>query len=48
MFDWEDEAQENEFQSELERFEKQLQDDTVGFYDAEQIEHFIDYFFVDG
>lgn len=44
MFDWEDEAQENEFQSELERFEKQLQEDTVGFYDAEQIEHFIDYF----
>ncbi len=44
MFDWEEEAQENDFQNDLERFEKQLNEDNVGFYDAEQIEHFIDYF----
>ena len=48
MFDWEDENQENHLNEDIARFEKQLSDNSFGFYDSDTLEGNIDHFLING
>lgn len=48
MFDWEDEEPENFLKDDLERFEKQLVDQSFGFYDSDRLEAIIDHYLING
>ena len=48
MFDWEDENQENRLNDDIARFEKQLADNSIGFYDSDTLEGIIDHFLING
>lgn len=49
MFDWEDDNnQENHLNDDIARFEKQLADNSFGFYDSDTLEGIIDHFLING
>jgi tetratricopeptide (TPR) repeat protein len=48
MFDWEDESHEGHLNEEIERFERELSQDAVGFYDSDRFEGIIDHYLING
>jgi len=48
MFDWEDESQDGHLSEDLERFESQLSENAVGFYDSDRFEAIIDHYLING
>lgn len=48
MFDWEEESQDGHLGEDLERFELQLSQDAVGFYDSDRFEAIIDHYIING
>jgi tetratricopeptide (TPR) repeat protein len=48
MFDWEEEPQDGHLSEDLERFETQLADNAVGFYDSDRLEAIIDHYLING
>ena len=48
MFDWEDENQESRLNDDIAKFEKQLADNAIGFYDSDVLEGIIDHFLING
>lgn len=48
MFDWEDEPQDSHLSEDLERFEAQLAQNSVGFYDSDRLEAIIDHYLING
>lgn len=48
MFDWEDEANENHLNEDLQRFESQLEQGAVGFFDSDRLEAIIDHYLMNG
>ncbi|ASS48912.1 MAG: hypothetical protein A3D31_05750 [Candidatus Fluviicola riflensis] len=48
MFDWEEEPQDGHLSEDLERFETQLAQNAVGFYDSDRLEAIIDHYLING
>lgn len=48
MFDWEEEPQDSHLSEDLERFETQLEQNSVGFYDSDRLEAIIDHYLING
>lgn len=48
MFDWEEESQDGHLSEDLERFESQLAENAVGFYDSDRLEAIIDHYLING
>lgn len=48
MFDWEEESQDGHLSEDLERFEAQLAQNAVGFYDSDRLEAIIDHYLING
>ncbi len=48
MFDWEEESQDNHLNEDLVRFETQLAQNAVGFYDSDRLEAIIDHYLING
>jgi len=48
MFDWEEEPQDGHLSEDLERFEVQLAQNAVGFYDSDRLEAIIDHYLING
>jgi tetratricopeptide (TPR) repeat protein len=48
MFDWEEEPQDGHLSEDLERFETQLADNAIGFYDSDRLEAIIDHYLING
>lgn len=48
MFDWEEEAQDGHLSEDLERFESQVSENAVGFYDSDRLEAIIDHYLING
>lgn len=48
MFDWEEEPQDGHLSEDLERFEAQLADNAIGFYDSDRLEAIIDHYLING
>jgi tetratricopeptide (TPR) repeat protein len=48
MYDWEDEPQDGHLSEDLERFESQLAQNAVGFYNSDRLEAIIDHYLING